>query len=90
MESKPGVYERNTRFELKTNFVAHIQYKEINAFGWKFCNRISEIIKENVNKSNGKNLSNKQKAALRNLIKAKNKNITPPGFIFQEYGQHNF
>ena len=40
--------------------------KKINAFGWKFCDRIREIIEENVNKS-----SNKEKTALRNLIKAK-------------------
>ena len=27
-ETKPGVFERNARFKLKTNFVANIQYKE--------------------------------------------------------------
>ena len=46
-ESKPGVYllKKHTRFKLKTNFQAKIQYRE--------------------------NLSNKEKTALRNLIKAK-------------------
>ena len=41
-------------------------------FGWKIRDCISETIEENIKKSNGQNLSNKQKTALRNLIKAKN------------------
>ena len=73
--NKPGVHKKDTRFKLKTNFVAHIQYKEVNAFGWKVRDRISEIIEENINISSGQNLSNKEKTALRNLIKAKNNNI---------------
>ena len=72
MKRKPGVHERNTRFKIKTNFIAHIQYKKINAFGWKICDRISEIIEVNVHKSNGQNLSNNEKTALQNLIKVKN------------------
>ena len=34
-ETKPGVFERNARFKLKSNFVANNQYKEIDMFGWK-------------------------------------------------------
>ena len=34
-ETKPGVFERNARFKLKSNFVANIQYKEIDMFGWR-------------------------------------------------------
>ena len=34
-ETKPGVFERNARFKLKSNFVANTQYKEIDMFGWK-------------------------------------------------------
>ena len=34
-ETKPGVFDRNAKFKLKTNFVANIQYKEIDMFGWR-------------------------------------------------------
>ena len=74
-ESKSGVYKRNTRFKLKTNFQAEIQYREIDSFGWKIRDHISEVIKENIKTSIGQNLSNKEKTALRNLIKSKNNTI---------------
>ena len=54
-KGKPGVHERNARFKLKMNFVAHIRCKEINALGWKICDRVSEIIEVNINKSIGQN-----------------------------------
>ena len=38
-------------------------------FGWKICDRISEIIAGNVNKSNGQNLSHKEKTALKSKQK---------------------
>ena len=34
-ETKPGIFERNARFKLKSNFVANMQYKKINLFGWR-------------------------------------------------------
>ena len=44
MESKPGVFERNARFKLKSNvdFVPDIQYREINSFGWRVCEKINK------------------------------------------------
>ena len=44
-------------------------------FGWKIHDRISEDIEENIKTSIGQNLSNKEKTALRNLIKAKNNDM---------------
>jgi len=32
-ETKPGVFERNARFKLKTSVEADIKYKEIDSFG---------------------------------------------------------
>ena len=46
-ETKPGVFERNARFKLKSNFVANIQYKEINLFGWRLREKINEVIEKN-------------------------------------------
>jgi hypothetical protein len=34
-EVKPGVYKRDSKFKLKSDFVAHTQFKEIDAFGWR-------------------------------------------------------
>ena len=74
-ETRPGFFERNARFTLKTNFVANIQYKEINLFGWRVREKINEVIERMVKQKFGQNMSNKEKSALRNLIRAKNKSI---------------
>ena len=72
-ETKPGVFERNAKFKLKSNFVAHIQYKEIDMFGWRVREKINEVIERMVKHKFGQNqnMSNKEKSALRNLIRAK-------------------
>jgi len=74
-ETKPGVFERNAKFKLKSNFVANIQYKEIDMFGWRVREKINEVIERMVKQKFGQNISNKEKTALRNLIRAKNKSI---------------
>ena len=70
-EVKPGVYKRESKFKLKTDFVAYKQYKEIDAFGWKIRERINSLIEDMKNEKSSQNLSNKEKNALRNLIKTK-------------------
>ena len=45
-ETKPGVFERNARFTLKSNFVANIQYKEIDMFGWRVREKKNEVIEK--------------------------------------------
>ena len=42
-------------------------------FGWKICERINSLIEGMVKEKSSQNLSNKEKTALRNLIKTKNK-----------------
>ena len=74
-ETKPGVFERNARFKLKTNFVANIKYKEIDSFGWRVREKITEIVEKTLKQKFGQNISNKEKTALKNLIRAKNESI---------------
>ena len=74
-ETKPGVFEKNASFKLKSNFVANIQYKEINLFGWRVREKINEVIEKMVKQKFGQNISNEEKSALRNLIRAKNSSI---------------
>ena len=74
-EVKPGVYKRDSKFKLKTDFVAHKQYKEIDAFGWRIRERINSVIESMKNEKSSQNISNKEKTALRNLIKTKNEKI---------------
>ena len=57
-ESKPGLYKRNARFKLNTKCQADIQNREIDLFGWKICDGLSEVIAENIKKSVGQNLFN--------------------------------
>ena len=70
-ETKPSVFERNAKFKLKSNFVANIQYREINSFGWRIREKKNEVIEKTVQQKFGQNMSNIKKSALRNLIRAK-------------------
>ena len=45
-ETKPGVFEKKSKFKLKTNFVANTKYKEVEAFGWRVREKISEVIEK--------------------------------------------
>ena len=74
-EVKPGVYKRDSKFKLKTDFVAHTQFKEIDAFGWRIRERINSVIESMKNEKSSQNISNKEKTALRNLVKTKNEKI---------------
>ena len=56
LKSKLCVFKRNARLKLKSNFVADIQYREINAFGWR--------VREKNKWSNRKNGSTKFETCL--------------------------
>ena len=43
-ETKPGIFEKNSKFRLKTNWVANTKYKEVEAFGWRIRDRINNAI----------------------------------------------
>ena len=43
-ETKPGIFEKNSKFRLKTNWVANTQYKEVKALGWRIRDRINNAI----------------------------------------------
>ena len=49
--------------------MAFKQYKEIDAFGWKIHGRINSLIETMEKEKSLQNLSNKEKTALRNLIR---------------------
>ena len=61
-ETKPGVFERNAKFKLKSNFVANIQY--IDMFGWRVREKINEVIERMVKQKFGQNISNKEKIGI--------------------------
>ena len=70
-ETKPGIFEKSSKFRLKTNWVANIKYKEVEALGWRICDRINNAIESMIKTKTAQNMSNKEKTALRNLIRAK-------------------
>ena len=74
-ETKSGFSEKNSKFKVKSNWEANTIHKEVEAFGWKVRDKISEMIESKIHEKTGQNISNKEKTALRNLISAKNKNI---------------
>ena len=51
-ETKPGVFEKNSKFKLKTNFVANTKYKEVEAFGWRVRDRINFAVENLINPLN--------------------------------------
>ena len=71
-ETKSGVFEKNPKFKLKSNLIANTQYREIETFGWNVCDRISDAIESMIKLEIQQNMSNKQKTALRKLIRGKN------------------
>ena len=73
-ETSPGSFVRNPKFRLKNNFWVPEQYKEIDVFGWKICERINSVIESMKKEKSSQNLFNKEKTALRNLIKKKTSN----------------
>ena len=72
-ETKPGVFEKNSKFKVKSNWEANTINKEVEAFGWRVRDRISEMIESKIHEKVGQNISNKEKTALKNLISAKTK-----------------
>ena len=74
-ETKPGIFEKNSKFRLKTNWVANTQYKEVEALGWRIRDRINNAIESMTKTKTTQNISDKEKTALRNLIRAKNTKI---------------
>ena len=63
-ETKPGIFEKNSKFRLKTNWVANTQYKEVEAFGWRIRDRINNAIESMTKTKNAQNMSKKEKTAL--------------------------
>ena len=73
-ETKPGFFEKNSKFKVKTNWEANIVHNEVEAFGWRVRDKISEMIESKIHDKIGQNISNKEKTALRNLVSAKKTN----------------
>jgi len=65
----------NPKFKVKTNWEAETINKEVEDFGWEVCNRINEMTKSKIHGNIGQNISNKEKTALRKIIRAKNNKI---------------
>ena len=60
-EIKLGVFKRDSKLKLKSNFVALNQYKEIDAFGWKVCERINLLMETKTKEKSSQNVSNNEK-----------------------------
>ena len=61
METKPGIFEKNSKFRLKNNWVTNTKYKEVEAFGWRIRDRINNAIESMIKTKTAQNMSNKEK-----------------------------
>ena len=52
-ETKPGLFEKNPKFKVKNNWEAETISKEVEAFGWKVRDRISEMIESKIHDNTG-------------------------------------
>ena len=68
-ESKLGVFEKNKKFHLKSNFVPPIEYTAVNNFCWNVRDAINVLFETDITEK--QNLSNQEKRALKMLIKNK-------------------
>ena len=68
-ESKPGVFEKNKKFRLKSNFVPPTEYTAVNNFCWNVRDAINVLFEKDIVEK--QNLSNKEKSSLKTLIKIK-------------------
>ena len=69
-ESKPGVFEKNKKFRLKSKFVPPIEYTTVNNFCWNVRDAINVVFETDITEK--QNLSNQEKRALKTLIKNRN------------------
>ena len=69
-ETKPGFFEKNSKFKVQSNWEADTVSKEVEAFGVRVCDKISEMIESKIQIKIGQNISYKEKTALRNLVRA--------------------
>ena len=70
-ETKPGIFERNSKFRLKYYFAPNTGNEEVEAFGWRVSDRINEDIKSTSHEKKRIKLSNNKKTVLRIFIRAK-------------------
>ena len=68
-ESKPGVFEKNKKFRLKSNFVPPMEYTAVNNFCWNIRDAINILFEKDIVEK--QNLSNKEKSSLKTLMKTK-------------------
>jgi hypothetical protein len=69
-ETKPGVFERNKKFRLKSNFVPPTEYTAVNNFCWNVRDAINVLFEKDIMEI--QNLSNTEKSSLKTLMKNKN------------------
>ena len=60
-ETKPGIFEKNSKFRLKTNWVAKTQYKEVEALGWRIRDRINNAIESMTKTKTAQNMFENKK-----------------------------
>ena len=74
-ETKPGVFERNKKFRLKSNFVPPTEYTAVNNFCWNVRDAINVLFEKDIMEK--QNLSNKEKSSLKTLMKNKTQLAEP-------------
>ena len=72
-ESKPGIFEKNPPFYVKSKNAPLTEYTAVNTFCWNLRDEINILFQKDL--SGNQNMSNKEKKALNQLIKNRNVEI---------------
>ena len=72
-ESKPSFFEKNNSFQIKNKLVPLIEYTEVNIFCWNVRDPMNIFFGKDLTEK--QNMSNKEKEALKFLMKNRNVEI---------------
>ena len=75
VEKKPGTFVKDDSFRIKSNWVAPMEFNDVNTFCWNVREHLRILFESRISFGKSPNLSNKEMATLRKLRREKNKEL---------------
>ena len=67
VEKTPGIFIRDKTFRIKSKWNRAEKYKDVNDFCYNVSDRLNDLFQNTMGMKRSQNMSNQEKAALRNL-----------------------
>ena len=75
VEKKPGTFVKDDSFRIKSNWVAPMEFNDVNTFCWNVREHLRILFESRISFGKSPNLSNKEMSTLRKLRREKNKKL---------------